>query len=139
MPRPAIAERIWHQGRGRPETGNDQTLDPITSVSRGTAPRWWPRTSFSSAPRTVPAAAAQQGDAKGYIRAYDARTGSASGSPHHSELRESQRTWLKDSWSSRATRVWGQMTVDEELGIAYPIEMPTATISAAPAGRQPVR
>src|ERR1700680_2979732 len=36
-------------------------------------------------------------------------------------------TWLKDSWAVNGnTGIWGQISVDEDLGLAYlPVEMPT--------------
>ena len=68
-------------------------------------------------------------NAKGYIRGYDARTGKRlwifHTIPQPGEF--GNDTWLEDSWAYTGnTGVWTQMTVDEELGIAYlPVEMPT--------------
>ncbi len=48
--------------------------------------------------------------------------------PHDSEPGEyGNETWENDSWSYTGnTGVWGQITVDEELGMVYlPVEMPT--------------
>ncbi len=66
---------------------------------------------------------------KGYIRGYDARTGKRLWI-FHTIPRPGEfgvDTWEKDSWSYTGNAgVWGQMTVDEELGIVYmPVEMPT--------------
>ena len=66
---------------------------------------------------------------KGYVRGFDVRTGKRlwifHTIPRPGEL--GNDTWQKDSWSySGNTGVWGQISVDEELGIAYlPVEMPT--------------
>lgn len=66
---------------------------------------------------------------KGYMRGYDVRTGKRlwifHTIPEPGEL--GNDTWEKDSWAYTGnTGAWGQMTVDEELGIVYlPIETPT--------------
>jgi quinoprotein glucose dehydrogenase len=66
---------------------------------------------------------------KGYMRGYDVRTGKRlwifHTVPQPGEF--GNDTWLKDSWSYTGnTGAWAQMSVDEELGIAYlPIETPT--------------
>ncbi len=66
---------------------------------------------------------------KGYIRGYDVRTGKRLWTfhtiPRPGEL--GNDTWLNDSWSYTGNvGVWGQMTVDEELGYVYlPVETPT--------------
>jgi len=66
---------------------------------------------------------------KGYVRGFDARTGKRlwifHTIPRPGEF--GNDTWLEDSWSYTGnTGVWTQITVDEELGIAYlPVETPT--------------
>jgi len=66
---------------------------------------------------------------KGYVRGFDARTGKRlwifHTIPRPGEL--GNDTWLEDSWSYTGnTGVWTQITVDEELGVAYlPVETPT--------------
>ena len=66
---------------------------------------------------------------KGYIRAFDAKTGKRlwifHTVPQAGEV--GNDTWLDDSWSYTGnTGVWTQMTVDEESGIVYlPVETPT--------------
>ena len=66
---------------------------------------------------------------KGHIRGFDVRTGKRlwifHTIPQPGEV--GNETWLDDSWSFTGnTGVWTQMTVDEELGIAYlPVETPT--------------
>ena len=66
---------------------------------------------------------------KGYIRGYDARTGKRlwifHTIPQPGEF--GNDTWLEKSWEYTGnTGVWTQLTVDENLGIAYlPVEDPT--------------
>jgi quinoprotein glucose dehydrogenase len=66
---------------------------------------------------------------KGYVRGFDAKTGKRlwifHTIPRPGEF--GNDTWLDDSWSYTGhTGLWTQLTVDEELGIAYlPIEIPT--------------
>ena len=66
---------------------------------------------------------------KGYVRGFDVRTGKRlwifHTIPKPGEF--GLDTWLNDSWSYTGnTGVWGQVSVDEELGIVYlPVEMPT--------------
>jgi quinoprotein glucose dehydrogenase len=66
---------------------------------------------------------------KGYVRGFDARTGKRLW-VFHTIPRPGEfgiDTWEKDSWSYTGNGgVWGQMSVDEELGLAYlPVELPT--------------
>jgi len=66
---------------------------------------------------------------KGYVRGFDARTGKRlwifRTIPRPGEF--GNDTWLNDSWSYTGnTGVWAQISVDEELGLAYlPVELPT--------------
>ena len=66
---------------------------------------------------------------KGYVRAFDVRTGKRlwifHTIPQPGEF--GADSWLEESASYTGnTGVWAQMTVDEELGIVYmPVEMPT--------------
>ena len=66
---------------------------------------------------------------KGYIRGYDATTGSRKWIFHTVPQGDEygNDTWEGDSWRYTGnTGVWGQMTIDAELGMAYlPVEMPT--------------
>jgi len=67
---------------------------------------------------------------KGLVRAYDVRTGKLLWTfntiPRPGEF--GNDTWLDNSWETNGnTGVWTQMTVDEELGLAYlPVESPTS-------------
>lgn len=66
---------------------------------------------------------------KGYVRGFDVRTGKRlwifHTIPQPGEF--GIDTWQKDSWSYTGnTGVWAQISVDEELGMAYlPVELPT--------------
>ncbi len=66
---------------------------------------------------------------KGYVRGFDVRTGKRlwifHTIPKPGEY--GLDTWEKDSWAYTGnTGVWAQISVDEELGIAYlPVELPT--------------
>jgi quinoprotein glucose dehydrogenase len=67
--------------------------------------------------------------AKGFIRGYDVRTGKRLWIFHTIPMpgEFGNNTWKQDSWAYTGhTGVWGQMSVDEELGLAYlPVEIPT--------------
>jgi quinoprotein glucose dehydrogenase len=66
---------------------------------------------------------------KGYVRGFDVRTGKRlwifHTIPQPGEV--GNETWLKDSWAYTGnTGVWGQISIDEDLGLAYlPVELPT--------------
>ncbi len=66
---------------------------------------------------------------KGYVRGFDVRTGKRlwifHTIPQAGEF--GNDSWEKDSWSYTGnTGVWGQISADEELGLAYlPVELPT--------------
>ena len=68
-------------------------------------------------------------NAKGYIRGYDARTGERKWIFHTIPGADEfgNDTWLNESWRYTGNAgVWGQISADLELGIAYlPTEMPT--------------
>jgi quinoprotein glucose dehydrogenase len=67
---------------------------------------------------------------KGYVRGFDVRTGKRLWIFHTipSPGEFGNDTWEKDSWSYTGNAgAWGQISVDEELGLAYlPIEEPTS-------------
>jgi len=69
---------------------------------------------------------------KGYVRGFDVRTGKRLWI-FHTIPRPGEfgiDTWENDSWSYTGnTGVWAQISVDEELGIAYlPVELPTGDV-----------
>jgi quinoprotein glucose dehydrogenase len=66
---------------------------------------------------------------KGFVRAYDVRTGKRLWIFHTIPTpgEPGNETWKDDSWSYTGnTGVWSQITIDEDLGIVYlPVEAPT--------------
>src|SRR5215203_4156508 len=66
---------------------------------------------------------------KGYVRGFDVKTGKRlwifHTIPRPGEF--GNDTWLNDSWSYTGNAgVWGQMSIDQELGMVYlPVELPT--------------
>ena len=73
---------------------------------------------------------------KGFVRGFDVRTGKRlwifHTIPEPGEF--GNDTWEKDSWSYTGnTGVWAQISVDEELGLAYlPVEVPTGDYFGGP-------
>ncbi len=108
----------------------DQALDPITGeIAWNGAPVVAKNVVIVGAAHRAGTAPRSKQNAKGYIRAYDARTGKRRWIfhtiPRPGEF--GNDTWQNDSWSYTGnTGVWTQLTVDSELGIAYlPVETPT--------------
>jgi quinoprotein glucose dehydrogenase len=66
---------------------------------------------------------------KGYVRGFDVRTGKRLWIFHTIPLPNEygNDTWQKESWAYTGnTGVWGQISVDEDLGLVYlPVELPT--------------
>jgi quinoprotein glucose dehydrogenase len=66
---------------------------------------------------------------KGYVRGFDVRTGKRLWIFHTIPLPNEygNDTWQKESWAYTGnTGVWGQISVDENLGLVYlPVELPT--------------
>ena len=108
----------------------DQQLDLETAdISWNGAPVVGRNVVIVGAAHRAGSAPRSKENAKGYIRGYDAKTGKRlwifHTIPRPGEF--GNDTWKDDSWAYTGhTGVWTQMTVDEELGIAYlPIEIPT--------------
>ncbi len=109
---------------------NDQAVDPIkgeiglhaTPIVAGNTVIIGAAHMSGSVPRSMV-------NDKGYIRGFDVRTGKRlwifHTIPQSGEF--GRNTWEKDSAVySGNTGVWGQISVDEELGMAYlPVEQPT--------------
>src|SRR5439155_25927906 len=84
---------------------------------------------FNGAAHPSARAPASRTHVKGYVRGFDVRTGKRLWT-FHTIPKPGEfgiDTWEKDSWSYTGNAgVWGQISVDEELGIAYlPVELPT--------------
>ncbi len=66
---------------------------------------------------------------KGYVRGFDVRTGKRLWIFHTIPLpgEYGNDSWLNESWAYTGnTGVWGQISVDEKLGLVYlPVELPT--------------
>ncbi len=109
---------------------NDQTLDVETAdIGWNGAPIVAKNTIVIGAAHRAGTAPRSKEAPKGYIRGFDAKTGKRKWTfhtiPRPGEF--GNDTWLNDSWAYTGhTGLWSQMSIDEELGIAYlPIEIPT--------------
>jgi quinoprotein glucose dehydrogenase len=108
----------------------DQPLDPVDGeIAWNGAPVIAKNVILVGAAHRAGTTPASRANAKGYIRGFDPRTGKRlwifHTIPQAGEF--GNDTWLEKSWEYTGnTGVWTQMTVDEQLGIAYlPVEMPT--------------
>jgi glucose dehydrogenase len=109
---------------------DDQRMDPITGeIGLHAAPTVAGNTIIVGAAHLPGGAPKSRTNEKGFIRAYDALTGKRLWIFHTIPLQGEfgNNTWEKESWVYTGnTGVWGQITVDEELGIVYlPVESPT--------------
>lgn len=108
----------------------DQELDPIEGeIAWNGAPVVAKNVVLVGAAHRAGSIPRSRKNAKGYVRAYDARTGKRLWIVHTIPLpgEFGNDTWNEGSWEYTGnTGVWTQMTVDEQLGIAYlPVEIPT--------------
>ncbi len=112
--------------------GNRQPIDPITgeigvhsapTVTRDGVVIVGSSMREGGTPKT-------HNNTKGLVQAFDVRTGrrlwTFNTIPRPGEF--GNDTWLNDSWAVNGnTGVWNQISVDEELGLAYlPVETPTS-------------
>ena len=109
---------------------DDQTMDLVTGeVGLHSAPTIAGNTIFIGAAHLSGGVPRSKTNEKGYIRGFDVRTGKRlwifHTIPRPGEF--GNDTWLNDSWSYTGNAgVWGQISVDEELGMAYlGVELPT--------------
>jgi quinoprotein glucose dehydrogenase len=109
---------------------DDQVLDLITGeIGLNTGPIVAKDVVIVGAAHRAGNAPRSKANAKGYVRAFDVRTGKRiwifHTIPTPGEF--GNDTWEKDSWSySGNTGVWAPFSVDEELGIVYlPVELST--------------
>jgi len=109
---------------------DDQTMDLVTGeVGLHSAPVVSGNTIIIGAAHLSGGVPRGKSNVKGYVRGFDVRNGKRMWIfhtiPRPGEF--GNDTWLDDSWSYTGnTGSWGQMSIDEELGMAYlPIEAPT--------------
>jgi quinoprotein glucose dehydrogenase len=109
---------------------NDQVMDLVTGeIGLHATPIVAGNTVIIGAAHLSGSVPRGKSNEKGFIRGYDAKTGKRlwifHTIPRPGEF--GNDTWLNDSWSYTGnTGVWGQISVDEQLGMAYlPVEEPT--------------
>jgi quinoprotein glucose dehydrogenase len=109
---------------------NDQEMDLITGeIGLHSTPAVAKNVVVIGAAHKTGANPKSRRNEKGYIRGYDVRTGKRLWIFHTIPLpgEFGNDTWENDSWSYTGnTGVWAQISIDEELGLAYlPVELPT--------------
>ena len=109
---------------------DDQVIDPMSSeIGLHSTPMVAKNVVIIGAAHKSGGVPTGKTNVKGYVRAFDVRTGKRlwifHTIPRPGEF--GNDTWEKDSWSYTGNAgVWAQMSVDEELGTAYlPVELPT--------------
>ena len=115
---------------------NDQQIDPVTGeVGLHAAPVVAGDVVIVGAAHASGGVPKSKTNVKGYVRGYDVRTGKRlwifHTIPRPGEF--GNDTWLNDSWAYTGnTGVWGQISVDEQLGLVYlPVEAATGDYFAA--------
>jgi quinoprotein glucose dehydrogenase len=109
---------------------NDQQIDPITGeIGLHAAPVVTKDTIIIGAALREGSAPRSRNNVKGFVRAFDVRTGRRIWTFHTIPMRTE---FGADTWENGSAEytgnngVWAQMSVDEELGLVYlPVEMPT--------------
>jgi quinoprotein glucose dehydrogenase len=109
---------------------DDQKMDLITGeIGLHAAPVVAGNTIIVGAAHLPGGAPKSRKNEKGYVRGFDVRTGKRLWIFHTIPLADEygNETWENNSWTYTGnTGVWGQISVDEELGLVYlPVEMPT--------------
>ena len=109
---------------------NDQVIDPITGeFGLHAAPVVAGDTVIVGAAHLPGGSPRSRIHEKGYVRAYDVRTGKRLWIFHTIPMpgEFGNETWLNDSWAYTGNAgVWANIAVDQELGLAYlPVELPT--------------
>src|SRR5437762_1060825 len=109
---------------------DDQVIDPMSSeIGLHSTPMVAKNVVVIGAAHKSGGVPTGKTNVKGYIRGYDVKTGKRlwifHTIPRPGEF--GNDTWLNDSWSYTGNAgSWGQISVDEELGMAYlPIVLPT--------------
>jgi quinoprotein glucose dehydrogenase len=109
---------------------DDQDMDPVNGeVGLHAAPIVAGNTIIIGAAHMSGSVPRSKTNDKGYVRGYDVKSGKRLWIFHTIPQRGEygNDTWEKDSWAYTGNGgVWGQMSVDEELGMVYlPVELPT--------------
>ncbi|HEY7188719.1 MAG TPA: PQQ-binding-like beta-propeller repeat protein [Vicinamibacterales bacterium] len=109
---------------------DDQTIDPLSGeIGLHATPVVAKNVVIVGAAHKSGGVPTGKTNVKGYVRGFDVRTGKRlwifHTIPEPGEF--GSDTWLKDSWVYTGNAgVWGQISVDEQLGLVYlPVEMPT--------------
>ncbi len=133
----ALEARTGRPVRGFGQSGvldlkqfDDQVLDPITGeIGLNSAPVVAGDIVIVGAAHRGGNAPPTKANAKGYVRAFDVRTGKRLWIFHTIPIpgEFGNETWERDSWSYTGnTGMWAPFSVDEELGMVYlPIELAT--------------
>jgi quinoprotein glucose dehydrogenase len=112
------------------KANNDQNIDPVTGdIGLHAAPVITRDTIIVGAALREGTAPRSRNNVKGFVRAFDVRTGKRLWIFHTIPMRNQvgADTWEDGSAEYTGNNgVWAQMSVDEELGLVYlPVEMPT--------------
>ncbi len=113
--------------------GLDQDIDPVTGeIGLHAAPIISNGVIMIGAAHLAGVAPPTKEKPTGHVRGFDARTGERKWIFHTIPGADEfgNDSWLNDSWRYTGnTGVWGQMTIDEDLGYVYlPVEMPTGDL-----------
>lgn len=112
------------------KTDDDQEIDPLSpDIGLHATPVVAKNIVIVGAAHKPGGVAKSKKNVKGYVRAFDVRTGKRLWIFHTIPTpgEYGLDTWEKDSWSYTGNAgVWGQISVDEELNTVYlPVELPT--------------
>jgi quinoprotein glucose dehydrogenase len=126
----ALVPGFGEQGAVDLKRDNDQQIDPVTGeVGLHATPMIANDVVIVGAAHLSGGSPRSRNNVKGYVRGFDVRTGKRLWIFHTipSPGEFGNDTWENDSWSYTGnTGVWGQISIDEELGLAYlPVEQPT--------------
>jgi quinoprotein glucose dehydrogenase len=119
-----------NDGRVDLKQNNDQVIDPLSiEIGLHSTPMIARNVVIVGAAHRSGGVPTGKSNVKGYIRGFDVRTGKRLWIFHTipSPGEFGNETWLNDSWSYTGNAgVWAQISIDEELGIAYlPVESAT--------------
>jgi quinoprotein glucose dehydrogenase len=116
---------------------DDQPIDPLSpDIGLHSAPLVAGNTVIVGAAHKPGGVPVSKTNVKGYVRGFDVRTGKRlwifHTIPKPGEF--GLNTWEQDSWAYTGnTGVWGQISVDEQLGLAYlGVELPTGDYYGGP-------